>query len=76
MVQVLTRLNMNKKTFGMMRSKTMWFSLAIAVFGAVETYYPYLQNVINPNYYGPIFMAIGIICAVLRVYTTLPLDEK
>jgi len=67
---------MKKTTIGIMHSKTMWFSLAIAVFGAVETYYPYLQNVVNPKYYGPIFMAIGIICAVLRVYTTLPLDEK
>jgi hypothetical protein len=54
----------------------MWFSLAMMVFGAVEMYFPYLERNIQPQYYGPIFMAIGIICAVLRFYTTLPLDEK
>jgi len=61
---------------GVMRSKTIWFSLAIMVFGAVEMYFPYLRDNIDPKYYGPIFMAIGITCAVLRFATTLPLDEK
>jgi len=46
------------------------------VFGAVEMYFPYLRDNIDPKYYGPIFMAIGITCAVLRFATTLPLDEK
>ena len=67
---------MKLKTIGAMHSKTMWFSLAVMVFGAIEMYYPYLQNIINAKYYGPIFMAIGITCAVLRFYTTLPLEEK
>ena len=60
----------------MYKSKTMWFSLAMLVFGAVEMYFPYLRDNIDPKYYGPIFMAIGVICAVLRFYTTQPLDEK
>lgn len=67
---------MKRKTLGAMHSKTMWFSLAMMVFGAVEMYYPYLRDNIQPQYYGPIFMAIGVICAILRFYTTLPLDEK
>jgi len=67
---------MRRKTMGVMRSKTMWFSLAMMVFGAVEMYFPYLRDNIDSKYYGPIFMAIGIICAVLRFATTLPLDEK
>jgi hypothetical protein len=67
---------MKRKTIGAMHSKTMWFSLAIAVFGAIEMYFPYLEKNIPTQYYGPIFMAIGIICAVLRFYTTLPLEEK
>jgi hypothetical protein len=54
----------------------MWFSLAMMVFGAVEMYFPYLRDNIQPQYYGPIFMAIGVICAILRFYTSLPLDEK
>jgi hypothetical protein len=61
---------------GVMRSKTMWFSLAMIIFGAVEMYFPYLKDNIKPEYYGPIFMVIGVTCAVLRFYTTLPLDEK
>jgi hypothetical protein len=54
----------------------MWFSLAMMVFGAVEMYFPYLEKNIPPEYYGPIFMTIGVICAVLRFYTNQPLDEK
>ncbi len=67
---------MRRSLKGAMHSKTMWFSLAMMVFGAVEMYFPYLRDNIQPQYYGPIFMAIGIICAVLRFATTLPLDEK
>ena len=59
-----------------MRSKTMWFSLALVIFGAFEMYFPYLQENIQPEYYGPIFMAIGVIVAILRFVTTLPLEEK
>jgi len=54
----------------------MWFSLAMMVFGAIEMYFPYLRDNIDPKYYGPIFMTIGVICAVLRFYTTQPLDTK
>jgi hypothetical protein len=63
----------NKRT---MRSKTMWFSLALVIFGAFEMYFPYLQENIQPEYYGPIFMAIGVIVGILRFVTTLPLEEK
>lgn len=59
-----------------MHSKTMWFSAALVVFGAVEMYFPYLERNIDPFYYGPIFLAIGVIVGVLRFITTLPLDEK
>ena len=60
----------------MAKSRTMWFSLAMLVFGAVEMYFPYLRDNIDPRYYGPIFMTIGVICAVLRFYTTQPLEDK
>ena len=59
-----------------MRSKTMWFSLTLVVFGAFEMYFPYLRENIQPEYYGLIFMAIGVIVAILRFVTTLPLEEK
>jgi len=54
----------------------MWFSLALVIFGAFEMYFPYLQENIQPEYYGPIFMAIGVIVGILRFVTTLPLEEK
>jgi hypothetical protein len=55
-------------------SKTMWFSLLLVVFGAVEAGFPYLQNVIDPQYYGVILVAIGVIVAILRFITTKPIE--
>lgn len=60
----------------MYKSKTMWFSLALVIVGAVYDNFSYLQDVISPKYYGIILVSIGIICAVLRFYTSQPLDEK
>jgi hypothetical protein len=55
------------------KSKTMWFALLLVIFGAIEAGFPYLQNVIDPKYYGTILMAIGVIVAVLRFVTTQPI---
>jgi hypothetical protein len=60
----------------MAKSRTMWFSLALMVVGAVYENFSYLQNIIDPKYYGIILMCIGVTCAVLRFYTTLPLDKE
>lgn len=60
----------------MAKSRTMWFSLALMIVGAVYENFSYLQNVIDPKYYGIILMCIGITCAVLRFYTTMPLDKE
>jgi len=59
----------------MRQSKTMWFSLAMMVLGVIYDNFSYLQNIIDPKYYGIIFIAIGVICAVLRFYTTQPLER-
>jgi hypothetical protein len=67
---------MTKTMKGAMHSRTMWFSLAMVVLGSLYDNFSYIQDIINPKYYGSIFIAIGIICAILRFYTTLPLDEK
>ena len=55
-----------------MRSRTMWFSFALVVFGALEAGFPYLQSVIDPQYYGIILVTIGVIVAILRFLTTGP----
>ena len=56
----------------MRQSKTMWFSLALVIFCALEAGFPYLQSVIDPRYYGVILVAIGIVVAILRFITTGP----
>lgn len=56
----------------MTHSKTMWFSLLLVVFGALEAGFPYLQNIIDPQYYGILLVSIGVIVAVLRFLTTGP----
>ena len=58
------------------QSKTMWFSLALVIFGALFDNFSYVQNLIDPQYYGISLIVIGIIVAVLRFVTTQPLDEK
>lgn len=59
-----------------MHSKTMWFSLALMILGVVYDNFSYVQNIIDPRFYGIILIAIGVVVAVLRFVTTLPLDEK
>ena len=60
----------------MIRSKTMWFSLALVVFGALFDNFSYVQNLIDPRYYGFGYIVIGVIVAVLRFITTQPLEDK
>ena len=60
----------------MAKSRTLWFSLALVIFGSLEASFPYLESVIDQKYYGIILVGVGVICAILRFYTTQPLDEK
>lgn len=56
----------------MTHSKTMWFSLLLVIFGAIEAGFPYLQTIIDPQYYGILLVGIGVIVAILRFITTGP----
>lgn len=67
---------MRRKAKGAMHSKTMWFSLALVILGVVYDNFSYIENLINPRLYGVLLISIGIVVAVLRFVTTLPLDEK
>jgi len=60
----------------MIRSRTMWFSFALVVFGALFDNFSYVQNIIDPRYYGVSFVVIGIIVAILRFITSQPLEDK
>ena len=58
----------------MTRSRTMWFSFLLVVFGAVLDNFSYLQNIIDQRYYGILLVVIGVIVAVLRFLTTGPIE--
>jgi len=60
----------------MRKSKTMWFALALVVLGFVAENFNYVQDIIDPKYYGISYMAIGVVVAILRFITTQPLSEK
>ena len=51
-------------------SKTIWFSIALAVLGAVQQFLPMNVGVISPSVYGYTLLAVGVISAVLRTVTT------
>jgi hypothetical protein len=57
----------------MMKSRTLWFSFALVVFGALFDNFSYLQSVIDQRYYGTILVGIGIIVAILRFITSGPI---
>ena len=56
------------------KSKTMWFSVALVVFGSLYDNLPVLQSVIDPKYYGIILTVIGVIVALLRYITKDPIN--
>ena len=59
-----------------MRSKTIWLGLSLVILGALYDNFSYLQNIIHPQWYGIILVIIGVLVAILRFVTTLPLDKK
>jgi len=67
---------MRRRTRGAMHSKTMWFSLALVILGALYDNFSYIEQLINPRLYGVLLICIGIVVAVLRFVTTMPLEDK
>ena len=64
---------MRRKARGMMHSRTMWFSLALVILGALYDNFSYIEQLIDPRLYGILLISIGIIVALLRYITT---DEE
>ena len=58
------------------KSKTMWFALALVILGFVADNFNYVQNIIDPRYYGISYIIIGVVVAVLRFVTTQPIRDK
>lgn len=60
----------------MAKSKTLWFSFLLVVFGALFDLFPTLHEILDPRFYSISLVIIGIVIAILRFITTQPLDEK
>jgi len=58
----------------MHQSRTMWFSLALVIFGALYDNFSNLQNIIADKYYGILLVIIGMVVAILRFITSEPLQ--
>jgi hypothetical protein len=61
---------------GALKSKTMWFSVLLVLFGALMDNSVYLKDLIPPQYFSLIMIFIGVIVATLRMVTTQPLSAK
>ncbi|MFZ9611228.1 MAG: hypothetical protein ACO294_11055 [Methylococcales bacterium] len=60
----------------MHKSKTMWFALILVILGFIADNFNYVQNIIDPRYYGISYIVIGVVVAVLRFVTTVPIKDK
>lgn len=58
------------------RSRTMWLAMLLAVLGAVQASFGLFAEVLTPEVYGIATMVVGVAVAVLRVLTTQSLAEK
>ena len=61
---------------GMWRSRTMWWSFLLVIFGALADNSSYLENLLDPKVYSVTVITIGVITAILRLITTKPLDNR
>ena len=58
------------------KSKTMMFALTLAIFGVLEMNLKVFAPYLSPEFFGWFSILISVIVAILRVFTTLPLDKK
>jgi hypothetical protein len=60
----------------LLKSKTIWFSIILAVGGALEQYSAVITSIVGSQNSGLVMLGISVVVAVLRVITTQPLSEK
>jgi len=58
------------------KSKTLMFALALAILGVIEMNVRVFAAYMTPELFGFFSIAISVIVAVLRIFTTLPLSQK
>jgi hypothetical protein len=59
-----------------LKSRTMQFALALAVFGVIETQIHLFSQFMSPEVFGLFNVLIAVIVAALRVITTVPLKDR
>lgn len=59
-----------------LKSKTLWFSLLLAIGGIAEQSSAVITQLVGANNSGFVMLGISIVVAVLRVVTTQPLSDK
>jgi len=67
---------MKKSLQGALKSKTMWFSILIAIGGTLQANVYFLQTLLSAKASGYLMLIIGIIVAILRVVTFQSLTDK
>ena len=56
-----------------MHSKTIWFSIALVVLGAIMDNFASLQTIVPEHLYGLSYVVIGVVVALLRFKTSQPI---
>ena len=67
---------MKQKLHGLFRSRTMWFSGALFLLGAISDNSSYIQDLLDPKVYSVSMFVIGIVISYLRATTTKPLEDR
>ena len=67
---------MNNWITRIVKSKTMIFSIVLAMIGALQASTDFLSTILSPHAFGYFTLASGVIAGILRVVTTQPLSEK
>lgn len=60
----------------MLRSKTLWFAVLLAVGGILEQAQALVTQLVGQQNTGLVMLVISVVVAVLRVITTQPLSQK
>lgn len=58
------------------KSKTIWFSILLALFGSIQVLLPNYLGVLSPSVYGLVTISVSICVALLRAVTTTSLSDK
>ena len=59
-----------------LKSKTLWFSVLIAVGGILEQSQSVVSQLVGPANTGWVMLGISVGVAVLRIITTQPINQK